>query len=124
MVGGMSSILRELAEVQHQLVSLSKDAEAEKYVLLARQEELHTRAARLADEVDEASSTQDLLARLANLRWQLRALNKQRAETVGRPMAHNHGGSRPAAGQSSSSRIEARIKRILALLAQRGIDVR
>jgi hypothetical protein len=120
----MSSILRELAEVQHQLVSLSKDAEAQKYVLLARQEELHTRAARLADEVDEASSTQDLLARLANLRWQLRALNRQRAESVGRPRTHNHGGSRPAAGQSSSSRIEARIQRIQALLAQRGIDVR
>ena len=37
MVGGMSSILRELAEVQHQLVSLSKDAEEQKYALLARQ---------------------------------------------------------------------------------------
>ena len=124
MVGGMSSILRELAEVQHQLVSLSKDAESQKHALLARQEELHTRAARLADQIDDESSTQDLLARLADLRWQLRALNRQRADSVGRPMVHNHGGSRPAAGQSSGSRIETRIQRILTLLAQRGIDVR
>ena len=123
MVGGMSSILRELAEVQHQLVSLSKDAEQQKYALLARQEELHTRAARLADQIDDECSTQDLLARLADLRWQLRAFNRQRAESAGRPMS-NHGGSRPTATQSSSSRIEARVERILALLAQRGIDVR
>ena len=124
MVGGMSSILRELAEVQHQLVSLPKDAETQKYALLARQEELHTRAARLADQIDEGCSTQDLLARLADLRWQLRALNRQRADAAGRPDMRNHGGSRPAVGQSSSSRIEARIQRILALLAERGIDVR
>jgi hypothetical protein len=120
----MSSILRELAEVQHQLVALSKDAEAQKYDLLARQEELRTRAARLADEVDEASSTQDLLARLANLRWQLRALNRQTGSSLQRPFAHNQRGSRPAVGLSSSSRIEARIQRILAILGQRGIDVR
>ena len=124
MVGGMSSILRELAEVQHQLVSLSKDAEGQKYALLARQEELHTRAARLADQIDEEGSTQDLLARLADLRWQLRALNRQRGDSAERPLVRNHGGSRPAAKQSSSSRIEARIQRIRALLAQRGIDVR
>ena len=123
MVGGMSSILRELAEVQHQLVSLSKDAEEQKYALLARQEELHTRAARLAEQIDEECSTQDLLARLAELRWQLRALNRQRVEAGGRPV-RNQGASRPAAGQASGSRIEARIQRILALLAKRGIDVR
>ncbi|MDJ0498098.1 MAG: hypothetical protein QNJ77_09350 [Acidimicrobiia bacterium] len=120
----MSSILRELAEVQHQLVSLSKDAEAQKYALLARQEELHTRAARLAEQIDEECSTQDLLARLAELRWQLRALNRQRVDTGGRPMVRTQGASRPTVGQASSSRIEARIQRILALLAKRGIDVR
>ena len=124
MVGGMRSLLRELAEVQHQLVSLSKDAEEQKYALLARQEELHTRAARLADEIDDESSTQDLLARLADLRWQLRAFNRQTADSLQRPPIHNHGGSRPDDRLSSSSRIEARIQRILSLLGQRGIDVR
>ncbi len=125
MVGGMSSILRELAEVQHQLMTLSKDAEGQKYALLARQEELQTRAARLADEVDAEYSTQDLLARLADLRWQLRALNRQRVHSGARPVVRTQAGSRPAGGQSSnpSSRIEARIQQILALLAQRGIDV-
>ena len=124
MVGGMSSILRELSEVQHQLLSLSKDAEEQKYALLARQEELHTRAARLAEQIDEEASTQDLLARLAELRWQLRALNRQRVGSGDRPMVRTQGASRPTAGQSSGSRIEARIQRILALLAKRGIEVR
>lgn len=124
MVGGMSSILRELAEVQHQLTSLPKDAEAQKHGLLARQDDLQTRAARLADQIDEGRSTQDLLARLAELRWQLSALERQRATTPGRPAVRGQAGSRPAPGQQSGSRIEARIGRIQSLLRKRGIDIR
>ncbi len=65
-----------------------------------------------------------LETRLAELRWQLRALNRQRAGSGDRPMARTQGASRPTANQSSSSRIEARIQRILALLAKRGIEIR
>lgn len=75
MVGGMSSILRELEQVQDQLGSLTKDAQAEKTALLGRQEELRTRAARLADQIDIDCSTQDLLAQLASLRRQRDALS-------------------------------------------------
>lgn len=124
MVGGMNSILRELAEVQHQLASLPKDAQAEKYALLSRQDELQTNAARLADQVDEGCSTRDLLARLADLRWQLGAMERQRSVTSARPAVRTVGGSRPAREQSSGSRIEARIRRIQSLLSQRGIDIR
>lgn len=124
MVGGMSSIFRELAEVQHQLTTLSKHAERRKYALLARQEELQTRAAQLADQVDADCPTQDLLTRLAELRWQLSALDRQRAAASARPTMRIESGSRPTPGQSSGSRIEARIIRIQTLLEQRGIDIR
>ena len=123
MVGGMSSIFRELAEVQRQITALPKDAEAQKYVLLARQEDLQTRAARLADQIDEDRSTQDLLARLAELRWQLRALERQRTTPSGRPGMRGEAGSRPSVSQSSETRIETRINRIQMLLSQRGIDI-
>lgn len=124
MVGGMSSILRELAEVQHQLTSLPKDAEAQKHGLLARQDELHTRAARLADQIDEGRSTQDLLARLAELRWQLGALERQRATAPDRPTVRGQARTRPATGPQSESRIDARVGRIQSLLRKRGIDIR
>ena len=123
MVGGMSSILRELAEVERQLTSLPKDAEATKYTLLARQEDLHTRAARLADQIEDDCPTQDLLTRLAELRWQLGALERQRTVGAGRPAMRTQTGSRPATAPSSESRIEARIRRIQSLLSQRGIDI-
>ena len=124
MVGGMSSVLRELAEVQRQLTSLPKNAETKKYALLSRQEELHTRAARLADQIDEDCSTKDLLARLAELRWQLGALERQRTNVPGRPGTRSQKGLRPAGVPGSESRIEVRIRRIRSLLSQRGIDIR
>ena len=124
MVGGMSSVLRELVEVQHQLTTLPKDAEAEKYALLARQEELHTRAARLADQLDADSSTQELLAQLADLRWRLAALERQSGSRNLMPRGGAHAGPGREAEDRAESRIEARIARIEVILSERGIALR
>ena len=115
MVGEMSSILRELEQVQDQLSSLTNDAQAEKYALLTRQEELRTRAARLAEDVDAECSTKQLLIQLASLRRRRDLLNRQYQST-------GPGGVAP--GQRGGlSQVEERIERIRALLADRGIRV-
>ena len=124
MVGDMSSILSELTLVQDQLAALSADAVADRTALLARRDELHVAAARMADKVDEDRPTQDLLAQLAALRRQLGALERQRAAAPARPGMRVENSFRPSQGQPSESRIEARIRRIQWLLSQRGIDIR
>ena len=55
MVGDISSIMRELAELQDRITSLPTDAKDDKLVLMARQDDLRTRAARIADSVDDLS---------------------------------------------------------------------
>ena len=118
MVGEMISIVRELEQVQDRLTSLAQGEQAQKSVLLDRQEELRTQAARLAVSVDSRSATQDLLVKLAYLRRQLVALDRQ----------HTAGPSRVAYRTSpmtgSGSRVEQRINRIERILADRGIRIR
>ena len=116
MVGEMSSVLRELEKVQDRLSSLTQDAQSERYVLMTRQEELRTKAARLADDVDAQCSTQQLLSQLARLRRRHEVLNRQR-QSVG-PGGYGPGS---AGGQSQ---VEDRMQRIRSLLADRGIRVR
>ncbi len=115
MVGEMSSVLRELEQVQDRLSSLTKDAEAEKYALMTRQEELRTRAARLADDVDAQCSTQQLLTQLASLRRRRDVLNRQRHATGPSSYGPGHLGG--------LSQVDERIERIRSLLADRGIRV-
>ena len=134
MIGEMSSILRELEHVQDQLGSLTKDAQAEKTALLGRQEELRTRAARLADQIDVDCPTQDLLTQLAGLRRQRDALTRQRAAAPmqragsprfqGSPPNGMAGHRRNPQGASGLPRIDERINRIQQMLSDRGIDLR
>lgn len=128
MVGEMSSILRELEQVQDRLGSLTKDAQAEKTALLGRQEELRTRAARLADQIDDNCSTQDLLAQLAGLRRQREALARQRTNAPGRSGAARPNGvaghSRNPQSETGLPRIDERIHRIQSMLSDRGINLR
>ena len=134
MVGNLTSIIRELGEVQDRLVALSEDAGDEKLMLLGRQEELQTRAAQLADSVDEGGSIQDLLGQLASLRRQRAAMERQRAlggrQTPGfrrglsGTMSPGTMGPRRRATADSVLRIEERIQRITLLLEQRGIALR
>ena len=112
MAGEMGSILRELEQVQDRLGSLAKDARDEKTALQSRQEELRTRAARLAEAIDTDCSTQDLLAQLAGLRRQRDAIARQRTH----PGSHSR-------GPSSASRIDSRIHRIRQVLSDRGIQL-
>jgi hypothetical protein len=136
MVGDISPILRELVGVQDQLTSLDKDALTEKQELLARQDELRTRAARLAEQVDQDCSTQDLLTRLASLRRQHSAIERQRvnARSQSRPHLYNGfnaarrvsapGTNHATTGIQGVSRIDVRIRRITRILSERGIDLR
>jgi hypothetical protein len=134
MVGEMSSILRELEQVQDQLGSLTKDAQAEKTALMGRQEELRTRAARLADQIDVDCSTQDLLAQLAGLHRQRDALARQRAGAPSRQGSSRRypasppngvtGHSRNPQNESGLPRIDERIHRIEQMLSGRGINLK
>lgn len=116
MVGEMSSVLRELEKVQDRLSSLTKDAQSERYALMTRQEELRTKAARLAEDVDAECSTQQLLSQLSRLRRRREVLNRQRR-------AVGPGGYRPGSGVGLNQ-VDDRIQRIRSLLAARGIRVR
>ncbi|MEA2002484.1 MAG: hypothetical protein U9N84_11480 [Actinomycetota bacterium] len=136
MVGDISPILRELVVVEDQLTSLAKEALGEKEALLARQDELRTRAARLADQVDQDCSTQDLLTRLAGLRRQRDAIERQRANVGGQSRPRQYGGfgeasrvsapgtNHTTAGGLGLSRIDVRIRRVTRILSERGIDLR
>lgn len=118
MVGEMSSIVRELEKVQDRLTSLAQGEQAQKLVLLDRQEELRTQAARLAVSVDSECATQDLLVKLAYLRRQLMAFERQHAAGPSRAAY------RTSPMSSSGSRVEQRISRIERILADRGIRIR
>jgi hypothetical protein len=107
----MSSILRELERLQDRISLLGADDSVEKHALLARQDALRTRAARLAEDVDAACSTKDLLIHLASLRHRRDVLRRQR-----------HGPGSPGPGQTSSQ-VDERIERIKSLLGARGIQV-
>jgi len=136
MVGDISPILRELVGVQDQLTSLDKDALTEKQELLAKQDELRTRAAQLAEQVDQDCSTQDLLTRLASLRRQHSAIERQRVNARGQSRPHLYNGfnaarrvtapgtNHAATGIQGVSRIDVRIRRITRILSERGIDLR
>lgn len=116
MVGDVGSILRELEQVQDRLSALTTDAYEEKLALLTLQEELRTRAARMADDVDADCSTQDLLTRLASLRRRRDLLDRQHGSA-------SRGLHRPPHGPRGPSQVDQRIERICALLADRGINV-
>ena len=118
MVGQMSSILRELEQVQDRLSTLCNDSGAEKLGLMTRQEELRTQAARRADDVDSGCSTQDLLTQLAQLRRRRDVLSRQQCRGGSGP-----GMARSDVAPSGASQVEHRIKRIRSLLADRGIRV-
>lgn len=134
MVGDISTIMRELAELQDRITALPIDAHDDKLMLMARQDDLRTRAARLADSVDDGCSTQDLLAQLAGLRRQRAAMERQRADHLGTPRSFRPGSfnsgtqsattPRGRAGNGSALRIEERIRRVRSLLEERGIELR
>ena len=111
MVGEITSILRELEQLQDRISALGSGPSVEKHALLARQESLRTQAARLAEDVDAGYSTKDLLIQLASLRRRRDVLRRQRQGPAG-----------TGPGQTSSQ-VDQRIERIKSLLESRGIRV-
>ena len=134
MVGELSSIMRELAELQDRITALPVDAKDDKLTLLTKQDELRTQAARLADRIDDSCSTQELLRQLAGLRRQRAALDRQRVDSPSTPRSFRPGSY--GTGTSSATtpngrpaddpglRIEERIRRVRSLLEERGIELR
>lgn len=116
MVGEMNSILRELEQVHDRLCALTSGDDAESYMLMTRLEELRTRAARLAENVDEGCSSQELLIRLASLQRRRALLDRQHGSA-------RRGLHRPPHGSRSASQVDAHIDEICSLLADRGIRV-
>ncbi len=119
MTTDMSSVLRELEQVEDQLASSCHDPAADRLTLHSREEELRTRAARMAIAVDSECSTQDLLAKLGDLRRQLRALERQHGGGQSRSSAYGNTSPTP-----NASRIEQKMARIERILAEQGIALR
>jgi hypothetical protein len=111
----IATVMRELGEVQDRLAALGKGPRGDRLSLLMREEELRTRAARLADEIDARDSTQALLVHLAELRRKEAALDRQHRSSPTGP--HR---STP----TTAPLIEKRIRRVEELLAKRGVILR
>ncbi|MCP4307022.1 MAG: hypothetical protein GY926_09085 [bacterium] len=76
----VETLVRQLADVQDQLVALPNDAFEQRFELVQRQEELRSQAAEHAEGADRERTTEDLLAELANLRIR----QEKRPDTQGR----------------------------------------
>ena len=130
----ISSLTKELADVDEQLRALPDDAFADKYELLKRQDELRERAAQFAVDADKERSTEALLSELSGLRSQLAQLDGQKIDlvvqagggAVGMSNMGNLGGVALNARMteaSGTSRIQARIGVIKGVLADRDVEI-
>ena len=70
-MGHLEDVVRELAEVQDELLALPDEAFAERYALLKRQDALRVEAAEFHRDADAARPTSDLHAERDALRTQL-----------------------------------------------------
>ena len=130
----ISSLTKELADVDEQLRALPDDAFADKYALLKRQDELRERAAQFAVDADKERSTEALLSELSGLRSQLAQLDGQKIDlvvqagggAVGMSNMGNLGGvalNARMTDASGASRIQARIGVIKGVLTDRDVEI-
>jgi len=127
-------LLRELGEVQDELIALPSDAFAERYELRGRQDELRERIARFRVDLDVDRSTEDLLRELAGQRARLARLEAERIDLV----AQSGGGSGSGSGSDGwgavvlnqqieaaggAKEIKGRIGRIKGILIDRGVEI-
>jgi hypothetical protein len=127
-------LIRELADIQARLSELPEDAYAERDELRRRQEELRSIARSGGGSMDADRPTPDLLAELASLRAQMRAIERQRIDLVkqagsGGPSSGemgNLGGVQINKGIDDAQglpHIKARIGVIKGVLSDRGVPV-
>ena len=131
-MSAVETLVRQLADVQDQLIALPDDAFAERYKLLQRQDELRSQAAEHAKGADIERPTEDLLVELVSLRMQRDGLEGQRINTMLQASnidASGFSGHADAAAinrrmddAQGLSRIESRIGRIKGILIDRGVD--
>ena len=129
----LDALNRELAGIQDELLALSDDAFAERFVLQKRQDELRELAGAFHQDWDSQRSTEELQAELKALRGQLKGIEDQKID-----LAMQGGGSGPGGHGGSglggvalnqglleaqgANRVHARIGLIKGILADRGID--
>ena len=75
-------IVRQLADIQKQLIDLPDDAFEERYELQKQQEELRSIARSDNNPMDRGRSDDELLAELASLRDRMKYIEKQRIDLV------------------------------------------
>ena len=130
----VTSLIRELAEVNNLMWALPDDAFAEKYELQMKRDALRKRAEEYAVDADKERTTADLLAELSGLRMQLRQIEGQKIDLVsqsgGGPGESgnmmNLGGASLNARMTEASgagRLQARIGVIKGVLTDRGAEV-
>lgn len=131
----LDEVLRQLGEIQDELLALPEDAFARRYELRARQEELRRLAAEARSGRDLETGTDDLLAELAALRRRLAEVERLRIDLVSQSGGGGTGGSHAGADAWGAVRINlgidaaqgrdelvARIGRIKGILIDRGVD--
>ena len=129
----LDDLLAELAEVQERLLELPADAFEERVELRERRDDLQAEAGRFAHDWDRDRPTEDLLAELEALRARLGQLDSRRMNVA----AQQGGGTQAGGGgdgwgavqlnlavdaASGVGEVHARIGRIKAVLADRGVS--
>ena len=104
----VETLVRQLSDIQDQLIALPDDAFDQRFELVRRQQELRGQAADHAEGADKERTTEDLLAELASLRF--RSEEQRMVDTSAR--SHD------------ITRVEGRIARIRGILIERGVDPR
>ncbi len=130
----LSAITQALADVDEQLRALPDNAFARKYELLTQQDRLRERAAAHAVDADRARPTEDLLAELSGLRFQLAQIESQKIDLVtqagggaqGAGNMGNLGGvqlNAQMAEAMGAGKLQARIGVIKGILTDRGTEI-
>jgi hypothetical protein len=125
-------IVKQLSEVQDELLALPDDAFAQRWELRTRQAELRDRARDFSYNMYEDKFDEELLDELRALREQMKQIEKQRIDLVvqagsgGISNMGNLGGVAINKGIDDAQglpQIKARIGQIKGVLADRGVSV-
>jgi hypothetical protein len=130
----VDDLIKELGEIQKQLAELPEDANAERFELRKRQDELRAEAREHAGDLDKDRPTSEMLYELDALRAQMKAVEGQRIDLV--QQAGSGGAATGEMGNLGGVKInkgiddamglpgiKARIGRLKGILRDRGFDI-
>ena len=132
-MGGIDSIVHQLAEVQDRLIALPDDAFAERFELLKCQDELREQAAEFSAGIDYERPTLELMAELVSLRKRRDELESEHINVMLQASNIDAAGFSGHADAAQINRrmveaqglplIEARLGRIKGILIDRGEEI-